>query len=490
FTAECAWPMPHTVGYIVQSVYLMFNILNTDIACRQKNRVMNDLSKVEMIKLILKMMKRCMYYLFFIATGLIIGNLIIMTLFPDKVQYGNFQSAFFKYARNYPMNNKSIESQWKYLEKRDGISDESVVDHDTIDVNLNPAAVINDTDELNETDVKRDGKSKKTKKKTDVIKILEWTKCFGHSCFPNEAFKNCGVHQCEAITDRSKLKQAQVVLFHTCKLSDLVEAGDPPKYRSPSQRWIFRCMEAPSLKWFKHQTLKDAFNFTMTTRLDSDFHVYHGIYTRNPDPPKVLPDYAKGKSKLAAWIVSHCRTHSRREVYVKRLQEHVPIDIYGKCGTKKCPNPENQYACLNYVGATYKFYIAFENSDCRDYVTEKVWRNAILKNAVPIVRGVYNNFKAILPPGSYIHTNDFKNPKALAKYLKYLDKNNTAYNEYFSWKLTYMHDRTRNKECELCKTLHETKGQVKTYKNIWNDFYSFKNNCYNYSNIAVKDFDK
>ncbi|CAH1802647.1 unnamed protein product, partial [Owenia fusiformis] len=138
--------------------------------------------------------------------------------------------------------------------------------------------------------------------------------------------------------------------------------------------------------------------------------------------------------------------------------------------------------CYRHVGATYKFYLAFENSDCRDYVTEKVWRNSFMMNIIPIVRGFYNNFKTILPPGSYIHTNDFPNPESLAKYLKYLDKNNTAYNEYFSWKKTYIQDTTRNKLCDLCRTLHETRGDVKTYKNIWGDFYSFKNNCYNYDN--------
>ncbi|CAH1802641.1 unnamed protein product [Owenia fusiformis] len=328
--------------------------------------------------------------------------------------------------------------------------------------------------------------------KTDVIKILLWTKCFETTCLPLGAspFKNCDVPHCETTMDRSQLKQAQVVMFHTCYKENLVEAGGLPEYRSPNQKWIFRCYEAPSKQLVVYPEVNDAFNFTMTKRLDSDFHAYHGVYKVHPNPPKVLPDYAQNKTKLVAWIVSHCLTPGRREVYVRRLRKKMHIDIYGACGKHRCPPREKKdSSCYRHVGAIYKFYLAFENSDCIDYVTEKPWRS-IRYNIVPVVRGSYNNFKTILPPGSYIHTNDFPNPEALAEYLKYLDKNDTAYNEYFSWKKTYIHDRTRKKVCDLCRTLHETRGVVKTYKNIWGDFYSFENNCLNYDNVSYRDFDK
>lgn len=35
----------------------------------------------------------------------------------------------------------------------------------------------------------------------------------------------------------------------------------------------------------------------------------------------------------------------------------------------------------------YKFYFAWENSACQEYITEKVWWNAYYKGAVPIVLG-------------------------------------------------------------------------------------------------------
>ena len=49
---------------------------------------------------------------------------------------------------------------------------------------------------------------------------------------------------------------------------------------------------------------------------------------------------------------------------------------------------------------------------------------------VPVVYGL-GSYDTILPPKSYINALDFKSVRALGKYLLYLDKNDTAYNEYF-----------------------------------------------------------
>lgn len=33
------------------------------------------------------------------------------------------------------------------------------------------------------------------------------------------------------------------------------------------------------------------------------------------------------KPKLVAWMVSHCPTQSRREMYVKELQKYIAVDM-------------------------------------------------------------------------------------------------------------------------------------------------------------------
>ena len=46
-------------------------------------------------------------------------------------------------------------------------------------------------------------------------------------------------------------------------------------------------------------------------------------------------------------------------------------------------------------------------------------------------------FNEVGIPGSYINVLDFKTVKDLAEYLQYLDKNSSAYNEYFKWRQDY-----------------------------------------------------
>jgi hypothetical protein len=89
-----------------------------------------------------------------------------------------------------------------------------------------------------------------------------------------------------------------------------------------------------------------------------------------------LVNYAQGKTKMAAWMVSNCKTvQSSRNNLVMELQKYIKIDVYGKCGKLKCRKKlgydDSSEECRDMVAKTYKFYFALENSLCRDYVTEK-----------------------------------------------------------------------------------------------------------------------
>ena len=54
----------------------------------------------------------------------------------------------------------------------------------------------------------------------------------------------------------------------------------------------------------------------------------------------------------------------------------------------------------------YKFYLAFENSICRDYVTEKFF-NPLLFSTVPIVYGGADYEAIGAPPHSYIDVRNY-----------------------------------------------------------------------------------
>ena len=136
----------------------------------------------------------------------------------------------------------------------------------------------------------------------------------------------------------------------------------------------------------------------MTTRWDSDIvHPYGWIEPLNassvplhPSPEQVRRLISENNStnfgtnnrtRMAAWFSSRCNlTHvtSGRERVVKSLIEHgVPVDIYGACGNLTCGNrfdnktDEQDEVCRKMASENYKFYLAFENSLCLDYVTEK-----------------------------------------------------------------------------------------------------------------------
>ena len=158
--------------------------------------------------------------------------------------------------------------------------------------------------------------------------------------------------------------------------------------------------------------------------------------------------------KLAAWLVSHCDTISQRDTLAKTLQRYIPVDVFGKCSKNKCPETKD-LSCRDYMGQNYKFYLAFENSLCVDYVTEKFFL-AYQYNMVPVTFG-WVNYSLYGPPGSYINALDYDSIEDLANYLLYLDKNDDEYLKYFDWRGKYDVHFLKVEEhlCTTCKVMKD-----------------------------------
>ena len=124
------------------------------------------------------------------------------------------------------------------------------------------------------------------------------------------------------------------------------------------------------------------------------------------------------------WIVSHCDTVNYREKYVEKLQKFLTVNIFGQCNKKACPRGGTLDDCHKVQSGTHKFYLAFENSNCKDYITEKLWKTLALP-VIPIVMGS-GNYTRDAPPNSFIDVRSFENIQALAEYLLYLDQNNVS----------------------------------------------------------------
>ncbi|XP_042881467.1 alpha-(1,3)-fucosyltransferase C-like [Penaeus japonicus] len=159
------------------------------------------------------------------------------------------------------------------------------------------------------------------------------------------------------------------------------------------------------------------------------------------------------RPKLVAWMSSHCQTRSRREDYVKQLQEHVYVHVYGACGALSCGRRKSHRKdrCWQDVLARrYLFYLAFENSMCDAYVTEKLWK-PLVHGVVPIVLGGAN-YSQYLPPNSYINALEYQ-PRELALLLRQLQASPRDYGRFHLWR-AFWRATLRPPLCELCLKIH------------------------------------
>ena len=109
-----------------------------------------------------------------------------------------------------------------------------------------------------------------------------------------------------------------------------------------------------------------------------------------------------------AFVASNCKTLNNRENYVAKLREYIPVDSFGRClHNKDFPtNATGKKAKVDTI-ATYKFYLAFENSNSRDYVTEKVF-HGLHAGTVPVYMGAPNIDDFMPSSHAIIKTSDFE----------------------------------------------------------------------------------
>ena len=345
--------------------------------------------------------------------------------------------------------------------------------------------------------------SNRTCYSNDTKTILFYTPWFHHKPWPDIAttklyLSDCPTKKCRITYDIDDIAKSDLIIFHAPDIQRFVrtkEFEQIHKYRCSSQRMAFVDQESIVNEHLEsYLSLPDGFfNWTITFKRDSDFHLPYASYVRlssAENSPKLI-NYAADKSKFVFMVVSRCGR--LREKYVKKLLKYIKVDIYGRCSgvygqDNQCSLSSN---CHN-VFKPYKFYLAFENSVCTDYITEKFW-NALKRNSVPIVLAKDYYGPDVVPPGSFISVQDFPSVKALAEYLLYLDKNDTAYNEYFTWKQEFAYEqklRFRYAACEICDALHNECLKPKVYHNIFKTFWNEEVDCTQREQALLKLIDR
>ena len=258
-------------------------------------------------------------------------------------------------------------------------------------------------------------------------------------------------HRCTFTYNQSLLRKSDVVFFSAKFIGPKM-----PNSRPAGQRWVYFSHE--SLHYFPFTPkFRFVFNHTMTYHSHSDIPAPIGRTVKKDKPSHSnVTRLMKKKTKLAAWMSSNCHTQSKRENMVSELNRYIKVDTYGSCGELEC-SKGNPW-CVDTM-SDYKFFLAFENSVCNGYISEKPWVALTFeRDMVPVVYGAGSEaYEQALPPHSYIDVNRFDSVSQLAKYLQFLDREYELYMEYFDWKMNYDILYNIDESARVCDYLHDTR---------------------------------
>ena len=261
---------------------------------------------------------------------------------------------------------------------------------------------------------------------------------------------------------------ADVVVFYwpSFMYSRVARSAIALPSRPSGKIWVYFNEESPYEPFNDNPYAKNSLNGSINAVMSYDraatVYAPYGRYAPHKPALDELPGHiTPTRPKLAVIVVSNCDAWMRAQ-QISQLRRHMHVDVLGKCRTITDPVCDRRRPeCFTHLAASYLFYLALENSDCEDYVTEKVWRNALDAGMVPIVWSMRVNYTALLPPNSFISISDFKTVKEAANYIQELALHPRQYARYHAWRKHYDvqvatpmdHGRA------LCRYAHEHKGE-------------------------------
>ncbi|XP_030598985.1 alpha-(1,3)-fucosyltransferase 7 [Archocentrus centrarchus] len=271
------------------------------------------------------------------------------------------------------------------------------------------------------------------------------------------------IPHCTLVDQHSYFPTADVVVFHHRELEMSIHTLPTHLPRPQGQKWAWMSLESPAHSGNLHQ-YANIFNMTITYRRDADVNIPYGKLLWREGEEHLDEDHSLNKSSLVCWVVSNYRSNHKRSQVYRNLSASVPVTVYGHWTKNRLPSSE----LLPTISRCY-FYLALENSLAKDYITEKLWRNAYKGRAVPIVLGPpLRDYKAVAPPNSFIHVDEFGSMNELGKYLQQLADDKKRYNEYFTWKKRWrvkLYTDWRERLCNICLK-HKSLPKHKVYSDL------------------------
>ncbi|KAF9547350.1 Alpha-(1,3)-fucosyltransferase 11 [Mortierella hygrophila] len=275
--------------------------------------------------------------------------------------------------------------------------------------------------------------------------ILWWTEWFHERVEEGKVVNYCGLpYTCKFTLDKAKYDETKVVIIHASSF----EPSDVPNLhdvKSGKKALVLNTLESPKPFQVKSEWTS-IFTHLWSYSFNADFVATYFVAGRGPGtfldyilskPVYTIQQKNAFRKDLApvAWIVSSCTSHNGRHFFIKQLLKYTNIDIYGRCmKNKDWPmHPDGRSFSDREVVARYKFYLSIENSNCDDYVTEKIERPYAV-GVVPILDGPKDYSRFLATNHSSLRLDDFATPEQLALRIHQLDQDDNAYLKYLDYK--------------------------------------------------------
>ena len=341
-----------------------------------------------------------------------------------------------------------------------------------------------------------------------VYLILEYTKVFGTSKYCNQRIdeipkfnknnkrynllEKCAFKNCFFTCEKSFRNEADALLFHSSDLTNEIQKNKKDfdnliKNRTKHQVWIL-WQDKP----FNNNSNFDYFKFNWTISFNRNSEAFKfafgGTANYMIEKPyeqfiqKMMKNFEDRKSS-AVWFVSNCNNKYRLD-FANKLGARFSLKVGGLCSkslssVKKRINCPKNSACEASQLAYNKFYLAFESTNCTDYITDKFWRSLSLGLIPVVIQPSRESYERVAPPDSFIHAQDFNfDAKLLAQYLLKVSTNFHFYLKHLKWsyssKSYYKSENLEPKRfCQLCERLNRENSSI-YYDSVSN---WFKNQC-------------
>ena len=260
--------------------------------------------------------------------------------------------------------------------------------------------------------------------------------------------------------------------------------------RNPRQIWMLWNDEA-SVPLKKYDYLNFNWSVTFYAKSEVPSFAYGGFVNVENDDTLItietINQEFKKRSNIASWFVSNCASTTRNK-FASKLGNYYPINVGGSCASKikgskithEKSTCERDSECETNDMKSKKFYLAFESTNCSDYITEKFWRSLSFGLIPIVIQPSKISYERIAPPNSFIHAQDFNfDAQLLANYLNEVSNNEELYSKHLKWKILYKnyykgHDVDPFRLCQMCKKLNQETTSI-YYKSLsrWT-----QNKCY------------